>query len=234
MFLLAAASIPMLLLEQQWTPARWLGWLIVGLFAADLSVRVLIAPDPRLKYLKSHWLDALIVVLSLLPLLRPLRMLRAVQLLRPVRLALFAARARAAARKVWGEIHGKVLLLGCGAVAVIALGVVYAAERAAADSSIHSAETTLWWAVTTITTVGYGDTSPVTLAGRVAAAALMVVGISMFGLITANVSARFIRQDTRIRTLDIAPQSDSTNFCPTCGSQLPQPEIAPVHESAVS
>jgi voltage-gated potassium channel len=47
----------------------------------------------------------------------------------------------------------------------------------------------MWWAVTTITTVGYGDTFPVTPAGRGVAAFLMVSGIALFGVLTANLAA---------------------------------------------
>ena len=212
MFTLATASVPLLLLESTWSAASWLGWGIVAVFAADLSLRVLLAPAPRLRYLRSHWLDVLIVVVALLPLLRPLRMLKALQLWRLARLVLFAARAWRAARRIWGGVHGKALLGGCAVMGAVAVGVVYLSERAAPDSSIHSAETTLWWAVTTITTVGYGDTSPVTLEGRVAAAALMLVGISMFGLVTANVSARFVRKSSDAET--------RTSDCKVCAAQV--------------
>ena len=219
MFVLAAVSLPLLLLEPSWRPARWLGWGIVAVFAADLTLRVLLAPAPRLRYLKSHWLDVLIVVVTLLPLLRPLRMVRTLQLLRLARLVLFAARAWRAARRLWNNIHGKALLIGCAVIGTVSVAVVYLAERAAPDSSIHSAETTLWWAATTVTTVGYGDTSPVTLEGRIAAAALMVVGISIFGLATANVSARFAN-----RAADTDAQASR---CSECGAPLEPTRIQP-------
>ena len=50
----------------------------------------------------------------------------------------------------------------------------------------------LWWAVTTITTVGYGDRFPMSSAGR--AVALMIAGIAMFGVITATIAAYFVEQ----------------------------------------
>ena len=224
MFLLAAASVPLLLLEDRWSPARWLGFVIVGAFAADLGLRVLLTPSNRWRYLRANWLDVLIVVVSVLPLLRPLRLLRAVPVMHVARLVLLAAKTWRAAHRVWGELRGKPLLLGCGIAGVASLFIVYVSERAAPDSSIHSAETTLWWAVTTVTTVGYGDTSPVTLEGRIAAALLMLAGISIFGIMTANISARFISQR----------DSAAANFCPTCGAPLPRisapEEPAPVND----
>jgi voltage-gated potassium channel len=61
--------------------------------------------------------------------------------------------------------------------------------------SIHTFGDSLWWAVTTVTTVGYGDTFPVTPAGRAVAAVLMVGGIALFGVLTANVAAFLIEEE---------------------------------------
>ncbi len=62
----------------------------------------------------------------------------------------------------------------------------------------------LWWAVPTITTVGYGDTYPVTSAGRVVAVLVMLVGIVLFGVLTAGVAAYFVErveeQDEKVQT----------------------------------
>ncbi len=61
--------------------------------------------------------------------------------------------------------------------------------------SIDSLGDALWWAVTTVTTVGYGDQFPVTPAGRGIAAFLMLSGIALFGVLTANIAAFFVEQD---------------------------------------
>jgi voltage-gated potassium channel len=66
-------------------------------------------------------------------------------------------------------------------------------ERDAADSSIVDLEDALWWAITTMTTVGYGDTFPVTPEGRGMAVLLMITGISLFSYITANIAAFLVR-----------------------------------------
>ncbi len=65
-----------------------------------------------------------------------------------------------------------------------------------ADSSIESFGDALWWATTTITTVGYGDTYPVTGPGRGVAAFLMISGIALFGVLTANIAAFFVERTT--------------------------------------
>ncbi len=62
------------------------------------------------------------------------------------------------------------------------------------DGSIHTFGDALWWAITTVTTVGYGDKYPVTPAGRGIASFLMITGIALFGLLTANITTFFVER----------------------------------------
>jgi voltage-gated potassium channel len=66
------------------------------------------------------------------------------------------------------------------------------AERGHAGANIHTFGQAIWWAGVTITTVGYGDYYPVTPVGQAVAFALMIVGISLLGLVTATVAAWFL------------------------------------------
>ena len=61
--------------------------------------------------------------------------------------------------------------------------------------AIDDVGTALWWALATVTTVGYGDVTPVTAAGRGIGVLLMFVGIGVFGLFAANVAAYFIESE---------------------------------------
>ncbi len=158
--------------------AAWATW---TLFAVDLLVRVVLAPD-RLRYLLRHWIDVIVVAL---PLLRPLRLLRLVLLLRVLnRHATTGLRGRVAVYVAGGAT----LLAFCGAITVLD------AERANPEANITSFGDAIWWAATTMTTVGYGDRYPTTGVGRLAAVALMVAGIAVLGVVTATLASWLVEQ----------------------------------------
>lgn len=165
----------------------WADYLIWGLFAIDLIARVIIAPD-RLSYLRRHWLDVVIVVV---PVLRPLRATRALRLLWVV-----GASGRAFdgfGRFLTRRGTGWLLLTGL-LVVIVSAALVVVVERDDPNASISSFGDGLWWAIATVTTVGYGDKYPMTAAGRAIAVILMVLGIAAFGLVTANLAALFVEQ----------------------------------------
>lgn len=163
-------------------------WCIWAAFAVDLAARVWLA-ERRWRYLLTHPVD---VVMVLLPALRPLRVLR-----------VFTAGQALVSR------GGRLSLLrstqaiatAAGLLVFIAALAALDAERDAPDSHITTLADSLWWSATTVTTVGYGDTFPVTANGRLVAVALMLVGISLVSVITATVAAWFLAQ-TREATED--------------------------------
>ena len=156
-------------------------WVIWGVFALDLVVRVWLA-ERRGRYLVTHPVDVLVV---LLPALRPLRVLR-----------VFTAGQALVTRG--GRISllrsTRAIAVAAGVLVLIAALAALDAEREAEGTHITTLADSLWWAATTVTTVGYGDTFPVTGTGRMVAVALMLVGISLVGVITATVAAWFIAQ----------------------------------------
>lgn len=148
-------------------------------FAVDLVVRVALA-ERRLRYLLSHPIDVLSVVL---PMLRPLRVLR-----------VFTAGQVLFRRGAGLARSGQAVVVAAGLLVFIGGLAALDAERGAPEASITSLGNALWWAVTTVTTVGYGDLYPVTTLGRLVAVSLMVVGVSLVGLVTATVASWFIAQ----------------------------------------
>jgi voltage-gated potassium channel len=189
---LAVLLVPALLVPALWSvdPAvdaalDSLTWVVWGVFAADLVAKLVVAPD-RVGYLRRHWLDAALV---LLPMLRPLRSLH---LLRLLWAGGAAARFLDGSRRLFRH-HGLGFILFAAVVVTFsAAALALASEESAPGASIRSFPDALWWAVTTITTVGYGDTYPVTETGRGVAVALMLLGIALFGVVTANLSAFFV------------------------------------------
>ena len=153
-----------------------LSWTVWSAFTADLIVRLALA-DERGEYALRHWYD---VALVLVPMLRPLRLLRL--------LALARILGRSAARNLIGRVTLYVIGAAVAAVGLGALAILDA-ERGSPDANIKSFGDALWWATTTVTTVGYGDRYPVTTEGRFVAVALMLVGIAVVGSVTASVAA---------------------------------------------
>jgi len=148
------------------------GWAVWALFAVDYVARVA-AADDRVSWLVRHPLELVVLVL---PMLRPLRVLRLVTLLRVLN------------RTAAGNLRGRVALyvsVGSSLVAFVAALAVLDAERDTEGASITTFGDAIWWACTTMTTVGYGDRYPVTTAGRFVGVGLMVGGIAMLGTVTA-------------------------------------------------
>lgn len=152
-------------------------WTVWAAFAADFAVRLALAGSGnRGEYTIRHWYD---VALILVPMLRPLRLLRLLALVR----ILDRSASNSLAGRVLVYISGSAAMaVGLGAIAVLD------AEQDAADANITTFGDALWWACTTVTTVGYGDRYPVTLEGRAVAVVLMIIGIGVVGAVTASVA----------------------------------------------
>jgi voltage-gated potassium channel len=167
-------------------------YLIWAAFTVEYVVKLWLAPD-RWRFVKANLPDLVIVVV---PMLRPLRILRGVRLLRLARLEAFAVEGLSEARAVLRRRGLSWVLLIALALNLIAAALVLSFERDTPASNIHSYPDALWWAVTTITTVGYGDRFPMSPAGRGVAVVLMVSGIALFGIITASIAAYFVEHKT--------------------------------------
>ena len=149
------------------------------LFVVDYVVRLTLA-QPRGQWFVKHLFDLVIVVL---PALRPLRLLRLVILLNILN------------RTAGGAVRSKILTFAVGATVLllyIAALAVLEAERA--TGVITTFGEALWWAVVTITTVGYGDYAPVTGMGRFVAVGLMVGGVVLVGVIVGTLSSWIVEK----------------------------------------
>jgi voltage-gated potassium channel len=228
--ILALALIPILVAPYvyDFSPATIrtldaLDYLIWGVFAADLLTKVAIAPARR-RYLHSHWFDVLLVGL---PMLRPLRVARSVRVVRSfpaLRVVAAGSRVLFIGRRLLFE-HGLVYVLLAALIVIVgAAGLVTIAERDVADSTIHTFPDGLWWAVVTVTTVGYGDTYPKTDVGRGIGVALMLIGVGLFGVIAANLAAIFVGEKDDLVLIEIRSLKAQLGRMESDLAQLSDPE----------
>lgn len=151
-------------------------------FAIDMGIRAALAPQSW-RYVRSHPLGLLAVILP------PVRVVFSLRLIT----SLFR---RGHIERFLGAAS---LLLFNGVL------IVFYYERNAPDANITSIGNAIWWAIVTVSTVGYGDMYPVTVGGRVVAAGIMAIGILTLAVITAQVSSSFVDQAARRRNEAKAP-----------------------------
>jgi voltage-gated potassium channel len=166
-------------------------WLLTGILAAEFVTRLAASRDRR-AYLRGHWIDAV----ALVPTVRGVRLVRLLRLLRLVRVFASVYRALSSIERLAG--HRKLIWLFCAwlGVALICAATLFVAERDV-NPAITSPFDAIWWGVVTLTTVGYGDIYPVTPEGRFAAAALMILGITLFAAITGNITSFLVSTERR-------------------------------------
>lgn len=158
-----------------------------ALFAVDYVVRWRLAGQRFLRFATTHFLHTVVVVL---PLLRPLRIVPLYDVIQrrqgEPRLSLYA--------RVIAYASLSTLLLGfSGALAV------YQQERGAPGTTMRTFGDAVWWAASTLSTVGYGDVTPVTSLGRVIATGMMACGLGLLGAVTGSFSSLLMEIFSRQR-----------------------------------
>ena len=159
-------------------------WITWALFLTDYIVRLVLVQH-RWRWFYTHLWDLAIVVL---PMLRPLRLLRLVTILAILQ------------RTAGTAFRGRVLLYVLGAGGLLVFTAALAAldeERHAVGAHIRTFGDAIWWAFETISTVGYGDYTPVTPIGRMVAVGLMIGGIAMLGIVTATLASWIVERVAR-------------------------------------
>jgi voltage-gated potassium channel len=190
------ALIPILIIEADATSSGWqqfatvANWIIWAVFAVELAAVLVVAPR-KWAALRAHWLDVAIVVLTIPLLGKALAWLRLARLLRLARFVVIVARALQAERRLTSGDSLRVASI----LTVTAIIIAGASQSAVSSGEFTTLWDGVWWAVTTVTTVGYGDLYPVTVQGRLIGMALMFVGIGFLSLLTAAVASRFVREE---------------------------------------
>jgi len=177
---------------------RTLDTFIALVFLADFFARLIRAPSRRQYFFKQFgWLDFMGgIPIYGLGLFRLARLVRGFRVLRHTNAREFirSLRDQLAQNTVLFTIFSAMLALFAASASVLIF------EAHAPGSNIHTAEQAVWWAFVTVATVGYGDYYPVTFAGHITGVLLMVVGVGIFGVISAFLAHTFISPNRRAGT----------------------------------
>ena len=190
------ALVPVLIIETDATAGTWqqvalvANWIIWAFFAAELAAVLAYAPRKRAA-LRAHWLDVAIVVLTIPLLGQALAWLRLARFIRLARFAVIVTRAIQAERRVTSGDTLRIAVL----LTVTSIFIAGLAEYALNTEDFTNLWDAVWWAIVTVTTVGYGDSYPTTVHGRLIGIVLMFVGIGFLSLLTASVASKFVKQE---------------------------------------
>ncbi|MDA9645661.1 potassium channel family protein [Candidatus Actinomarina] len=209
--------IPVLVIEytqQTLEPvALYLNWGIWTVFLVEYVVLFYFSKN-KIEFIKSHKIELIIIIFSfpIVPeglessgFLRFARLPRLLNGLRFFRLAALLNRFASTVKSIFNSKGLRFIVYATIGIVLFFGFLFYISEPA-----VQTYSDGLWWALVTITTVGYGDITPLTNLGRIIASALMIMGIGFIATITAAVSSYFISSfgDRDITMNDLAKKLD--------------------------
>lgn len=171
---------------------QYMDVIVCVFFFLDFCLRFRAAKN-KWRFMRWGWIDLLasipagvLVGARAFRVIQVIRLLRAIKSMEMIWRLLFRNRAEGLFASA---ATATVLLVAFGAITMLMV------ESPHPDSPINTAEEALWWAIVTVTTVGYGDYYPVTTLGRVVAVLLMIGGVGLFGSFAAYVSSLFVADE---------------------------------------
>jgi voltage-gated potassium channel len=177
----------------------------------------------RLTYLRSFF--ALVDLMAVAPFylmlalpmgvldLRFVRVIRLLRLLRILKLGRYSEAAHSLGNVFRAKRHDLMVALSAVGIALIfASSLMYNAENAAQPDKFSSIPASMWWGISTLTTVGYGDLAPVTTLGKILAGLIQILGVALFGLPMGILAAGYQDEARRRR--------QSPHVCPMCGQPV--------------
>ena len=180
---------------------------------------------PRLKYVFSF--AAIMDMLAILPFyvpfitadlrfLRMMRMFRLMRLLRVFKLGRYVDALNTVSKVIKSTMSQLVIsLVICFFLMLFSSIIMYTVENPVQPEQFPNIIASLWWAICTLTTVGYGDVYPITAAGRFFAAIISLVGIGIIAIPTGIIAAGFTTAISKQEQTE-----DQKHFCPYCGHKL--------------
>lgn len=225
--------------------ARWgdhltiLEWFFTAVFTAEYVLRLLCVRHPK-RYARSFLgvVDLLAIAPTYLALFFPVlhafidvRMLRMLRIFRILKLAAYVAEFGELGSAIFATRRKIAVFLSFVLIVVVVMGtLMYVVEGPA--NGFTSVPISIYWAITTMTTVGFGDITPKSDLGRLIASMMMLMGWGTLAVPTGIVSAEFatrrIHAEITTRTCHEclseghAPQA---KFCSDCGARLPQHQV---------
>jgi voltage-gated potassium channel len=208
----------------------WSEWVVAVVFTVEFFCRWIY--DRRYPFTLSAWIDlcgflpfwiGFFVPYEHLKWIRTLRVLRLLKVLRYNNALRHFARAM---HKVRDELS----LLGYASLMILVFGsiIIYEIERDIPDTKFQKLSDAVWWAVVTLTTIGYGDTYPITQGGRVVAVIVMILGVGIFGTFISTMGSGMVavyREERIIREQKIRHQR--TDWTRTDPPDEDHPDLPP-------
>ena len=208
-------------------------WLVTILFTIEYLLRLYSVRRPA-RYARSFFgiVDLLAILPTYLSLIIPgaqsllvIRALRLLRVFRVLKLAQFVGEASELTAALRGSARKIIVFLGAVLTIVIIVGsMMYLIEGEA--NGFASIPTSIYWAIVTMTTVGYGDIAPQTPLGKILASALMILGYGIIavptGIVTVEIAGT-LRHSTRTEACMECGGEDHASdavFCKYCGSKL--------------
>lgn len=197
---------------------------ILRIYTADLLYANLSPVKARIKYIFSFM--AIIDLLAILPFyipfithinLRVLRMIRIIRLFRVFKVNRYTnafSTIGSVFRKKKSQLISSILIVLV--LMIIAAVLMYNIENEAQPEAFDNAFSSLWWAIATLTTVGYGDIYPITVLGKFFSAVIALLGIGLVAIPSGIISAGFVELIGEKENKD----EDEKQYCPYCGKKI--------------
>jgi voltage-gated potassium channel len=213
-----------------------LEWIITAIFTIEYILRLLVVKKP-FRYIFSFYgiIDLLSVIPTYLSLiivgsqsLIVIRILRLLRVFRILKLTRYSRAGRFIVLALWDSRAKISVFLFFVLIVVIITGtLIYLIEGEV--NGFTSIPVSIYWAIVTLTTVGYGDISPQTPLGQFLASLLMIMGYAIIAVPTGIITARIIQPETHFNT-QVCPScmhdkhEDDAVFCKKCGARINKPE----------
>jgi len=201
---------------------RWVEWGITALFTVEYGLRLWVVRRP-LAYARSFFgvVDLLSILPTYVSLVIPgaqsllvVRALRLLRIFRILKMGHFLGEAQVLRRAIRASARKVTIFLVTVVTLILVLGAaMYLVEGP--ENGFTSIPQSMYWAVVTMTTVGYGDIAPQTVAGKLLASLVMIIGYAIIAVPTGIVTVEMSEASRRLK---------STRACPSCGEEDHDPD----------